>query len=167
MLTGDDAKERIRQAINIVELIGEYVPLSRQGSSYKAICPFHDDTRPSLDVNPARQSWRCWVCDIGGDIFSFVMRREGLGFREALELLAERAGVELKNAPKTQPGSPNDRQTLLKAMAWAERQFYECLLHDAAAESAELAGELADARVSVAAAEEARVSEINKRNLRK
>jgi len=136
VLTGDDAKERIRQAINIVELIGEYVPLSRQGSSYKAICPFHDDTRPSLDVNPARQSWRCWVCDIGGDIFSFVMRREGLGFREALELLAERAGVELKNAPKTQPGSPNDRQTLLKAMAWAERQFYECLLHDAAAESA-------------------------------
>ena len=136
MSMGHDAKEQIRQAIDIVELIGGYVPLSRQGSSYKAICPFHDDTRPSLDVNPARQSWRCWVCDIGGDVFSFVMRREGLGFREALELLADRAGIELKNAPKTQPGSPNDRRTLLKAMAWAERQFYECLLNDPLAEPA-------------------------------
>lgn len=127
---GHDVKEQIRQAIDIVDLVGSYVTLSRQGAGYKALCPFHDDTRPSLDVNPARQSWRCWVCDIGGDIFSFVMRREGVEFREALEMLADRAGVELRKGPRAEPGSANDRRTLLKAMTWAERQFHECLLHD-------------------------------------
>lgn len=135
---GFDVKEQIRQAVDIVDLIGSYVNLSRQGAGYKALCPFHDDQRPSLDVNPARQSWRCWVCDIGGDVFSFVMRREGVEFREALEMLAERAGVELKRGPRPQPGSAKDRATLLKAMTWAERQFHDCLLNDPAAEPARI-----------------------------
>ena len=143
----DDAKEQIRQAIDIVELVGSYLPLTRQGTSFKGLCPFHDDTRPSLDVNPNRQSWRCWVCDKGGDIFSFVQQREGVGFREALELLAERAGIALRSAPKTQPGSPNDRSTLLKAAAWAERQFYECLLH---AKEAEVARAYFDEQLRIA-----------------
>ncbi len=131
-----EAKEQIRRTVDIVDLVGSYLPLQRQGSAYVAICPWHDDARPSLQVNPARQSWKCWVCDIGGDIFSFIMQQEGLDFREALEMLAERAGVVLRSGPaqpKTLPGDPNDKQTLFSAAAWAMQQFRECLLHSAEA----------------------------------
>ena len=132
----NEAKEQIRQSIDIVDLVGSYLPLQRQGHAYVATCPWHDDARPSLQVNPARQSWKCWVCDIGGDIYSFVMQQEGLEFREALEMLAERAGVTLRDSagqPKTQPGDANDKQTLFNATTWAMQQFRECLLHSAEA----------------------------------
>jgi hypothetical protein len=75
----DDIKEQIRQSIDIVDLVGSYLELRRQGRLYVAHCPWHDDTRPSLQVNPERQSWKCWVCgNKGGDLFSFVMEREGI-----------------------------------------------------------------------------------------
>ena len=90
-----DAKEQVRQAIDIVDLVGSYVQLRRQGRNFVGVCPWHDDSRPSLQVNPDRQSFKCWVCDYGGDVFSFIMRSENLEFREALELLAERAGIDL------------------------------------------------------------------------
>ncbi len=125
-----DEKERVRQATDIVDLIGGYLPLRRQGRIYVALCPWHDDSRPSLQVNPDRQSWKCWVCDLGGDVFSFFMKKEGVDFREALQMLAERAGVLLATAPqgKAQPGSPEDKRTLYQAMQWAEEQFHRCLL---------------------------------------
>jgi len=91
-----DTKEQVREAIDIVDLVGKYVQLRRQGRTYVALCPWHDDSRPSLQVNSERQSFKCWVCDIGGDVFSFVMRMEGVEFREALEMLADQAGIELK-----------------------------------------------------------------------
>lgn len=133
-----DVKEQIRQSTDIVELIGGYLQLRRQGRGYVALCPWHDDSRPSLQVNSERQSWKCWVCDIGGDVFSFVMQREGVGFREALEMLAERAGIELHQHPqaKTRPGDPNDKRTLYNALTWAEQQFCTCLLHSDAAQPA-------------------------------
>ena len=87
-----DIKEQIRQATDIVDLVGGYLPLRRQGRIYVGLCPWHSDSNPSLQVNPERQSWKCWVCDIGGDVFSFLMRREGVEFREALAMLADRAG---------------------------------------------------------------------------
>jgi DNA primase len=133
-----DAKEQIRQTIDIVDLIGGYVALRRQGRGYVGLCPWHDDARPSFQVNQERQSFKCWVCDIGGDIFSFVMRAEGMEFREALELLADRAGVSLAPAgrPECQADNPFERRNLLKAMAWAEDQFHQCLLRSPAAEPA-------------------------------
>ncbi len=97
-----DAKEQIRQAIDIVDVVGGYISLRRQGRGYVGLCPWHDDSRPSLQVNPERQSFKCWVCDVGGDVFSFMMRAEGVEFREALEMLAERAGVNLAPAAKPQ-----------------------------------------------------------------
>ena len=100
-----DDKERIRQAIDIVELLGKYnLPLRRQGRGYVTNCPWHDDTRPSLQVNPERQSWKCWPCDIGGDIFSFVMKMEGVDFAEALAMLADRAGIKLQKPSRGEPG---------------------------------------------------------------
>jgi DNA primase len=135
-----DAKEQVRQAVDIVDLVGGYVGLRRQGRGYVALCPWHDDSRPSLQVNPERQSWKCWVCDVGGDVFSWVMRAEGLEFREALEMLAERAGVSLapeRAKPQAAGGeSQFDRRTLLKAMAWAEEQYHLCLLRMQEAEPA-------------------------------
>jgi DNA primase len=129
-----DAKEQVRQAVDIVDLVGSYVQLRRQGRNFVGLCPWHDDSRPSLQVNPDRQSFKCWVCDLGGDVFSFVMKAEGLEFREALELLAERAGIQLRQPSNTsEPGgsSPrpeDDKRTLYRVAAWAEEQFHRCLI---------------------------------------
>ncbi len=132
-----DAKEQVRQAIDMVDLAGSYMALRRQGRGYVALCPWHDDARPSLQINPERQSFKCWVCDVGGDIFSFIMRIEGLEFREALEMLADRAGIELQRSPQ-QAGQDSQfgRRNLLQAMAWAETLFHQCLLRSPKAEPA-------------------------------
>jgi DNA primase len=127
-----DTKELVRQAIDIVELVGGFIPLRRQGRVYVGLCPWHDDTRPSLQVNPQRQSFKCWVCDIGGDIFSFMMQMEGVEFREALAMLADRAGVPLKPVQGRPAGSAeavDDKRVLYQAMAWAEKQYHDCLLN--------------------------------------
>jgi DNA primase len=125
----DDARERVRQAVDIVDLVGSYLPLRRQGANYVALCPWHDDSRPSLNVNPVRQSWKCWVCNLGGDIFSFVMQHEKVEFREALELLADRAGIVLQAPPPGSKQAPaSEKQQLFAALAWAEDQFHQCLL---------------------------------------
>lgn len=133
-----DAKEQVRQATDLVDLISRSIQLRRQGRMYVGLCPWHDDSRPSLQVNPEKQIWRCWVCDVGGDVFSFVMQREGVGFGEALRILAERAGIELQQAGprKTEAGSPQDKPTLYRAVAWAEEQFHRCLKQDSRAEPA-------------------------------
>jgi DNA primase len=125
-----DAKERIRQAVNIVELVGSYQSdVRRQGQNFACRCPWHDDRSPSLTINPTRQSWKCWVCNIGGDIFSFVMRKENCTFREAIELLAQRANIQLptRSQSPAKPGSASDKKTLFECMAWSERMFHECL----------------------------------------
>lgn len=139
MLTGAlDAKERIRQATDIVELVGAAHDLRRQGRNYVTICPWHEDSRPSLQINPERQTWKCWVCDIGGDVFSYMMRAEGVDFREAMQMLAERAGIEISTVPqaKVEPGSPDDKKTLLAAVDWAVTQYHDCLLNNSNAEPA-------------------------------
>jgi DNA primase len=133
-----DPKEQVRQATDIVDLLGGYLDLRRQGRIYRGLCPFHDDSRPSLHVDPERQFWKCWVCDVGGDVFSFVMHKENVSFREALELLAERAGIQLRRSPqaKVEPGSPQDKRTLYGALEWAARQYHQCLLNSPEAAAA-------------------------------
>lgn len=133
-----DAKEQVRQSTDIVDLIGKHLELRRAGRGYVGRCPWHDDRKPSLQVNPDRQTWKCWVCDIGGDVFSFVMKREGCDFREALNMLADRAGIQLRQQPqaKAAPGSPDDKNTLYQCCDWAARQFHEFLLRSDSAEIA-------------------------------
>ena len=123
-----DVKEQIRQAIDIVSLVERYLPLRRQGRGFVGLCPWHDDHRPSLQVNPQRQSFRCFVCDIGGDIFTFMMKIENIDFPEAVAMLAEMAGIPLPRSPgKTSPAS-EQKQELYRVTAWAEQQYHQCLL---------------------------------------
>ncbi len=139
MSSSFDVKEQVRQATDIVDLVGQYLQLRRQGRNYVALCPWHDDTRPSLQVNPERQSFKCWVCDVGGDVFSFLMQIEGIEFREALEMLADRANIPLRRQqPQRSAGGeePLDKRTLFAAMAWAENLYHDCLLRSPAAEPA-------------------------------
>ena len=134
-----DGKELVRQAIDIVELVGRFVQLRRQGRLYVGLCPWHDDTRPSLQVNPERQTFKCWVCDIGGDVFSFIMKMEGVSFPEALHMLADQAGIQLKaryHPQGDQPAGAVQKRTLYQAMAWAESQYHQCLLEAEEAEPA-------------------------------
>ena len=112
-LAWHDTKDRVRQAIDIVELVGGYIPLRREGRNYKGLCPWHDDARPSLHVNPERQSFKCWVCDIGGDIFSFFMKMEKVEFPEALRMLAERAGIPLPTGRVAGGGADADEKASL------------------------------------------------------
>lgn len=141
--SGFDVKERVRQSIDIVDLVSSYVQLRREGRGYKALCPWHDDSRPSLQINPDRQSFKCWVCDIGGDVFSFMMKMENVDFREALQMLAERAGISLKPDPPSDPrdgssvASGNfDKRQLLAAMQWAVETYHRFLRQADAAASA-------------------------------
>ena len=135
----NDDREQVRQAIDIVDLVGSSLTLRRQGRLFVGLCPWHEDTRPSLQVNPDRQSWKCWVCNVGGDIFSFTMQREGIDFRQALELLADQAGISLnRNAAQRdfQPGDPRDKRNLYQAMLWVEQQYHDFLTNDPEAENA-------------------------------
>jgi DNA primase len=129
----DDRVKQVKQANDIVDVVGGYLALRPAGGTYKGLCPFHDDRNPSFDVDPRRQRYRCWSCGKYGDVISFVQEFERVGFPEALELLARRAGITL-DAPAV--ARSESRAQLLDVMRWAAKQFHECLLDDSLAEEA-------------------------------
>ena len=90
-----DDRQRVRDASDIVAVVGEHLALKPKGREYVGLCPFHDDRNPSMCVIPAKQIFHCFVCGTGGDVFTFVQKYHSMGFREALEFLAERANIEL------------------------------------------------------------------------
>ncbi|MCL5784005.1 MAG: DNA primase [Patescibacteria group bacterium] len=119
-----DDLEAIKQKINIVDLIQEYFPLKKAGANFKANCPFHQEKTPSFMVSPERGIWHCFGCQKGGDIFKFLMEKEGLEFTEAMEVLAKRAGITLK---KGKSEHKDHRLRLFEANQKAT-QFYHHLL---------------------------------------
>lgn len=131
-----DAKQQVKDATDIVDLVGSYLQLRRDGRGYKALCPWHDDSRPSLQVNPERQSWKCWVCNLGGDVFSFLMQHEGVTFPEALRMLADRAGIQLEQQRGPGQQSGDEKRVLYQAMEWVDKQYHRYLLTDPQAEIA-------------------------------
>ncbi|HVS37712.1 MAG TPA: DNA primase [Gemmataceae bacterium] len=129
----DDRVKQVKEANNIEDVIGGYLSLRPAGPTFKGLCPFHDDHHPSFDVDPRRQRFRCWSCGKYGDVISFVQEFEHIGFREALELLARRAGI---NLDPSGAAASQGRARLLDVMRWAAQQFHECLLDDPQAEEA-------------------------------
>ena len=121
----DRVLEEIRARTDIVELISARVTLRRVGSSYKACCPFHKEKTPSFHVNPARQTYHCFGCNAHGDVFKFLMAQDGLGFMDAVRLLADRAGVAL--AVETDYAA-EERNTLLAIHAEVAAFYRRCLL---------------------------------------
>lgn len=103
--------EEIKSKIEIVDFIQKYVPLKKAGINYAGLCPFHNEKSPSFMVNPERQGFKCFGCDEGGDVFDFVMKIEGLEFKEALKMLAEQTGVELKPFRDGRTGDRSFTQT--------------------------------------------------------
>lgn len=117
--------EKIKEKIDVAELVGSYVKLQKAGVNFKALCPFHTEKTPSFYVTPARQIWHCFGCNAGGDIFRFVMNIEGVEFPEALRILAERSGVELE---RQDPKIKSERTRLLDLLETAAVYYEKNLL---------------------------------------
>lgn len=118
--------EEVRNRLDIVDVISETVPLKKAGRTFKAPCPFHNERTPSFIVNPDRQTWHCFgACSTGGDVFSFIMKRENMEFGETLRTLAEKAGVAL---PTQDQAAESRTDRLLEANKAAAAYFQNQLL---------------------------------------
>ena len=120
--------DEVKQRLDIVDVVSQHVALQKAGRNFRALCPFHSERTPSFYVFPDRQTWHCFgACATGGDIISFVMKKEGLEFRAALEILAQRAGVALRT-PSAEQEDPR-REILRRANETAAQFFHHQLLN--------------------------------------
>jgi DNA primase len=124
--------KQVKEASDIVAVVGGYVALQPAGAVFKGLCPFHNDSRPSFQVDPKWQNYRCWSCGQSGDVFEFVKKFEKVEFREAVELLARRAGIPLPN----DQGQNQGRARMLEALRWAAELYHRCLIDAPVAEAA-------------------------------
>ena len=127
----DEAKERVRQAADIVEVVSGYIPLKRAGQNFKALCPFHNEKTPSFMVNPSLKIYKCFGCGAAGDVFSFLQAYEKLTFPEALRILASRYGIPLEERTRISENRDEAaRSTFYKLNALAAEFYHKCLLGD-------------------------------------
>jgi len=117
---------QIKEASDIVAVVGSYVSLVPAAGAFKCVCPFHNDTRPSMQVDARYQNYKCWSCGKKGDVFTFVQDFEKVSFLEAREILAKRAGINLEEVPVENVR----RVKQLDAIKWAAELYQECLLAD-------------------------------------
>ena len=115
--------DQVRSSVSIVDLIGGYVGLRKSGKDYAALCPFHQEKTPSFMVSEGKQIFKCFGCGVGGDIFSFVMLIENLGFPESIQYLAERHGIPIPQA--SQPGAKDKQPARLAKIMETAIQFFQ------------------------------------------
>ncbi len=128
--------DEIKQRLDIVDVVSDYVTLQKAGRNFKALCPFHTEKTASFFVFPERQSWHCFgSCGTGGDIFSFMMKKEGINFSEALKILADRAGVTLVTRQKER-AEDREAERLYQMNEAAARYYHYLLLNAKPAEVA-------------------------------
>jgi DNA primase len=130
-------REQIRAASDIVDVIGSYLPLKRNGANFTALCPFHKEKSPSFNVNPHKQIFHCFGCHKGGDVFTFVKDYENIGFMDAVRRLAERAKIplEFENNPVAQE-SRHLKDQLLQIHDQIATRWQNCLANEAAGQMA-------------------------------
>lgn len=135
--TGRDNVAEVKAAVDIVEVVGAYVDLKQAGANqFKAVCPFHQEKTPSFHVHRDRQIFHCFGCGKGGDVLTFVQEMEGLNFREALEMLAERAGIQLQRYSRRDGSDADTRTELLRLCAFAARFYRQQFVNEHAGRSA-------------------------------
>jgi len=122
----DPVVDEIKQRINIVEVVQEYLPLKKAGTNWKGLCPFHSEKSPSFMVSEDRMIFHCFGCGEGGDVFTFLMKMEGYEFPEVLKLLADRAGVKIE---RRDPKIQHEKNLLAEIVELASR-FYQKVLTD-------------------------------------
>ena len=125
MITDED-KERVRQATDMLQLVGETVELRRRGGDWWGCCPFHHEKSPSFHVNPSTGLWKCFGCGLGGDVYAYVMQRENLDFLDSVRFLADRAGIELQEERGARRGPK--RRRLIACLEAAE-SYYAMMLN--------------------------------------
>ncbi|MDD4159375.1 MAG: DNA primase [Synergistaceae bacterium] len=130
-MANDDVRE-VKSRLDIAEVIGDYVVLRKSGQTYWGRCPFHNEKTPSFSVSPERQTFHCFGCGKGGDVYTFIMEIENLDFREALERLAERAGVKLQGYSGNSREKTLHRGNILKCAL----DYFIKSLHDPSGEAA-------------------------------
>jgi DNA primase len=120
------AVDEVKQRTDIVEVIGRDVTLTKAGKTFKGLCPFHAEKNPSFYVYPEQQSWHCFGCNNGGDVFSFIMKKQNIDFSEALRQLAQKAGVVIPT--KFEPGMESEEKQKLYQVNQAAAQYFHNLL---------------------------------------
>jgi DNA primase len=128
-------KEKILESVDIVEVVGERVSLTRKGREFVGLCPFHDDHRPSLSVSPQKRIFKCWSCGAGGDVIKFVQLSQRVEFREALAMLGRRIGLDMRATPAGDR-SEAIREKVRRTLNWAQSHFQRNLLDTAAGKRA-------------------------------
>ncbi|BBW95563.1 DNA primase [Geobacillus sp. FSL W8-0032] len=129
----EETIEAIRRGVDIVDVIGEYVQLKKQGRNYFGLCPFHGEKTPSFSVSPEKQIFHCFGCGAGGNVFTFLMDIEGLSFVEAAKRLAVKAGVDLssydENVGEGADGPASEAKAMMEAHALLKRFYHHLLVH--------------------------------------
>ena len=125
-LISDDMINQIKENSDIVDIIGEYVDLKKAGSSFKGLCPFHNEKTPSFTVDRKKQLFHCFGCGAGGDVVSFIMQKEGLSYPDSLKYLAQKAGINL--VFNESPGMSEKRKKLYEINKDIMMYFYKNLL---------------------------------------
>jgi DNA primase len=133
----DDKVQEVRERASVLDVVSDYVSLRKSGANYLGLCPFHGEKTPSFNVNPARAIFHCFGCGVGGNVFSFIMKMEGLAFPEAIRFLAKRVGVTIEDRPPSadEKRRLDEKEALYRITDLAVRFYRRILTEDPAGET--------------------------------